>query len=123
MLGGNYAERLLKDYNGQTYWLSVAPCAFMKRETRFPKWIAVSLGYSAEGMLGASSNIVDGHPEFLDVSRNRRFLLSLDIDFRKIPARNKTLRTIFSLINTLKVPFPALEYNTGKGFQGHWLYL
>jgi hypothetical protein len=123
MLGTNYAERLLKDYNGQTYWLTVAPGSFMKPEKKFPRWAAISIGYSAEGMLGAETNETAGRPEYMDIARNRRFLLSLDVDFSKIPVKNKTLKTLFSLINTLKVPFPALEYNTGRGFLGHWVYL
>lgn len=122
LLGSNAMERVIKDYNGQTYWLSVSPGAFIKPQKKFPRWIAVSIGYSADGMLGAESNHVSGYPAYVDYCRARRFLLSLDIDFKRIPVKNKTLKTIFALINTLKVPFPALEYNTCKGWSGHYFY-
>ncbi len=121
LLGNNKMERLLKDYNGQTYWLSCSPGCFLKKESRFPRWIAFSLGYSADGMVGGRDN--SEVPAYANVARSRRFLLSADIDFSKIPVKSKFLHSVFCAINILKVPFPALEYNTSKGFQGHWLYL
>jgi hypothetical protein len=121
LLGSNGAERLLKDYNGQTYWLSCSPGSFLKRESRFPRWIAFSLGYSAEGMLGGRDN--NDVPGYENIERSRRFLLSADIDFSKIPVKSKFWHSVLSVINVLKVPFPALEYNTHKGMQGHWIYL
>ena len=123
LLGSNWAERLLKDYNGQTYWLSVSPGSFLKPEKKFPRWAAVSIGYSAEGMVVGDPDDLILHPEYMQYQRNRRFFLSLDVDFSKIPFKSKALRTLFSFVNTLKVPFPAIEYNTGRGFQGHWFYL
>lgn len=52
----------------------------------------------------------------------RQYYLSLDIDFRRIPTRRKGLKTLFFLLNTLKVPAPALEFNRKQGWKGHWLY-
>lgn len=121
LLGSNRMERLLKDYNGQTYWLSCSPGSFLKKESRFPRWIAVSLGYSAEGMLGGRDN--NAVPGFENTLRSRRFLLSADIDFSKIPVKKKFWHTVLCVVNVLKVPFPAIEINSHKGFQGHWIYL
>jgi len=50
-LGGNHLERALKDYNGQTYWMSFNLKSLMQIENKnFPNWLSVALGYSATGM-------------------------------------------------------------------------
>jgi hypothetical protein len=121
LLGSNRAERILKDYNGQTYWLSCSPGSFIRDKKKFPPWIAVAVGYSAQGMLGAKNN--DNYPELSYIDRERRFFLSADIDFSKIPVKSKCLHTIFCVLNIIKVPLPALEFNTNKGLRAHWLYL
>ena len=36
LLGNSFATEMLKDYNGQTYWLSINPSSFMKKESKFP---------------------------------------------------------------------------------------
>ncbi len=122
-LGASAAERMLKDYNGQTYWLSANPSAFMQNGLRIAPWLNVALGYSAQGMLGGSGNpsqnaAGDALPEML---RYRQYFLSLDVDFTRIQTRSGFLRTMFSLINVLKFPAPALELSQGN-VQWHWLY-
>ena len=54
-----------------------------------------------------------------DIKRYKRFLLSLDIDLTKIETKNKTLKTIYSIVNVLKVPAPAIELNTLGKFRLH----
>ena len=56
ILGSNLQENMLKDYNGQTYWLSINPSSFMRKETKFPKWLNIAIGYGAEGMTGGEYN-------------------------------------------------------------------
>ena len=56
LLGENFIQQMFKDYNGQTYWLSANIASFLPENSKFPKWLDVSFGYSAEGMLGAKSN-------------------------------------------------------------------
>jgi hypothetical protein len=41
---------MLKDYNGQTYWLSVNLHSFYKG-SKIPKWLNLAIGYGANGML------------------------------------------------------------------------
>jgi len=58
VLGSGFGERLLKDYNGQTYWLSASPGAFMKNGG-FPKWLCFSVGYSVdEKLVGDQENYI-----------------------------------------------------------------
>jgi len=113
-LGSTFLESLLKDYNGQTYWLSVNPWSFAK-ESRFPKWLSISAGYGAEGML-------TGLPPEEGDNRYRKFLLSLDLKLSNINTGSAFWNSFFDAINIIKIPFPAVEYNTKGEFQFHPLY-
>ena len=52
----------------------------------------------------------------------RQFYLSVDLDLTKIKTNSKFLKTLFSTINFIKIPAPALEYNTKNGFKFHYLH-
>ena len=123
LLGSGFAQQLVKDYNGQTYWLSGNISAFLPKTTKFPRWINVAVGYGAEGMTGAASNSVSYNgvpvPPF---DRYRQFYLSMDVDLTRIPTRSKTLKTLLTLVSFIKIPFPALEYNTTGKFRLHPFY-
>ncbi|NJM25882.1 MAG: DUF2279 domain-containing protein, partial [Bacteroidia bacterium] len=49
LLGDNLTSEVLKDYNGQTYWLSVDVDKFIQ----FPRWLNIAVGYGAEEMITA----------------------------------------------------------------------
>ncbi len=121
-LGSTIPERILKDYNGQTYWLSANISSLGLRHTQFPKWINIAVGYGTEGMTGASQNpaTVKGIP--IPISeRYRQFYISPDIDLSRIPVKSKTLKLILNTIGFIKIPMPALEFNK-KGVKVHPLY-
>ncbi len=122
LLGGNFQENLLKDYNGQTYWLSVNLSSFMKKETKFPKWLNIALGYGANGMIGARANplLVDITGKEIYFERYRQYYLSLDIDLARIKTKSKFVNTVFKTIGFIKFPFPALEFNK-YGTKGLWV--
>jgi len=123
LLGINLIQNMVKDYNGQTYWLSGNISSFLPKTSKFPKWINVALGYGAEGMLGASSNPDSlNHEALPHYERYRQFYLSLDIDFTRIPTRSKPLKALLTIFSFIKVPFPALEYNTRGKFNFHPFY-
>jgi len=116
-LGKSFSTQILKDYNGQTYWLSINPSSFLKKDTGFPKWLNLAIGYGADGMLGARYNNVlaqDENGNTFYFQRYRQYYLSLDVDFTRIRTRSKLLKAIFSGINTIKIPFPNLELSQGK---------
>lgn len=102
LLGRNLIEQSLKDYNGQTYWLSVNLWSFNKK-SGIPKWLNLAVGYGAE-------NMISGYPTEND-NRYRQFYLSLDIDFTKIKTNSKILKTIFNAVNFIKIPAPMLSYS------------
>lgn len=120
VLGSTIPEQLLKDYNGQTYWLSVNIHSFSK-DSKIPKWFNIALGYGAEGMISGNS---DNIPSILDQKPDkfRQIYLSFDIDFSKIDTKSYFLKTIFSVFNTLKIPAPTIEYSSHSGFKFNLLY-
>jgi hypothetical protein len=122
-LGANFTEQLIKDYNGQSYWLSVNAASFLKKGTKFPKWINLAFGYGAEGMISGMDNyyITTATGTVIGQNRYRKLFLSLDIDFTKIKTKSGFLKTLFSVMNGIKVPFPALEFNN-RGVMAHPFY-
>ncbi|WP_242085114.1 DUF2279 domain-containing protein [Aestuariivivens sediminis] len=117
-LGKGYFEQILKDYNGQTYWLSINLHDFF-RESRLPKWLNFAVGYSATGMLRGVEDIDNNLLRKTD--RARQFFISLDVNLNKIRTESLFLKTVFSLLNVIKVPFPALELSK-HGCAFHLLY-
>ncbi len=122
LLGKNLSEQMLKDYNGQTYWLSFNLSSFMKEESKFPRWLNVSAGYGGEGMISGNDEWVtidNGlviHPE-----RYRQYFFSFDIDLTRIRTRSKFLKTLTETFCFIKFPAPALEVSK-KGLSFHPLY-
>ncbi|MGB1004309.1 MAG: DUF2279 domain-containing protein, partial [Salibacteraceae bacterium] len=112
LLGRTWNERMLKDYNGQTYWLSANIQSFLKNNSKFPKWINVAGGYGAGGMLGGHDNPteVDGQPVPC-FERYKQMYFSMDVDFTRIPTRSKFLKTVFIALSFVKIPFPTIEIN------------
>ncbi len=122
-LGENHLERLIKDYNSQTYWLSANIGSFLRKDSKFPKWINVAVGYGAKGMLGAKANPSECNGEPLPhYERVRQYYLSMDVDWTKIKTDSKVLGTVFKLMSFIKLPFPALEINKEDGAVWHWIF-
>ncbi len=124
LYGKTEIERFIKDYNAQTYWLSANIHSFFP-QSNFPRWLSVSVGYGAEGMFGARSNIaVDKNGAITfdrsDIKRYRQWYISPDIDLSKIHTNKKGLKFLFFVLDAVKFPAPTLEYSNG-GFKGHWV--
>lgn len=117
LLGKNFQEQLLKDYNAQTYWLSLNVGSFLKNYPKFPKWLNVAVGYGADGMISAeafkSGNLNQSF------NRSRQLYLSLDMDLHRIKTKKIWLNTLLHTVGFIKIPFPTLEYNTDRGFDFH----
>jgi len=124
LLGKNLAENALKDYNGQTYWLSINIKSFLSQESKFPAWLNIDLGYGADGMLGGRSNPTAYEGNILPIfKRGRQFYLSPDLDLSRIKTKSVLLKTVFNFLGFLKFPMPAIEYNaSGKKLKGYYLY-
>lgn len=124
LFGNSHMERILKDYNAQTYWLSANMHSFFPK-SRLPKWLNISFGYNSDGMFGGrenkwndeSGNII----ERKDIPRLRHYYLAPDIDFTKIHTDSKVVRKLFFLLNAVKFPTPSLEVNSKGKLKVHAL--
>lgn len=105
-LGSSTAEQIIKDYNGQTYWLSLD----MDKFIRFPKWLNFAIGYGAEGMIYAQDemNVEAGLTPY------RQFYLTIDFDVTGIQSKSKFVNTLLYFVNMIKLPAPTLEFSQQK---------
>ncbi len=108
LLGKNWNQQILKDYNGQTYWLTFHP---------ENKIIGIALGHSAYNMLGG----YDQNPEVIK-NEYRRWFIAQDIQFSNIKTNKKALKVLFFILDGIKFPTPALEYNRINKFRFHFIY-
>src|SRR5579859_7195099 len=68
MLGATLSRQVLKDYNGQTYWLAIDLNKILNAKI-FPGWLSLAVGYGAEGLLGGHDNVwVTGDGQLRDYS-------------------------------------------------------
>jgi hypothetical protein len=121
-LGSTTLERLLEDYNGHTYWLSL-PLERMGARPWAPQWLNLAVGYSANGMFGEFENTSEyrGTP-IPETNRYRQYLLSLDVDWTRIDTDSPLLHAILTGLTFVKLPFPAIEVSSEGGVRGYWVY-
>ncbi|MFV8342365.1 DUF2279 domain-containing protein [Flavobacterium sp. XS2P39] len=120
VLGTSFTEQILKDYNGQTYWLSVNLYSFAKG-SNIPKWFNIALGYGADGMISGNTQ---NRSSFLTLNaqRHRQFYLSFDVDLTKIDTKSHFLKTLFSVLNVVKIPAPTIEMVRFNDIKLHLIY-
>ncbi len=119
-LGESSLEQILKDYNGQNYWLSFNIYSFTKLDF-VPKWLNLAVGHGGSGML--FGNKADALENGYIQNEYRQFYLSLDVDLTKIKTNSHFLKTIFSVFNTIKIPAPTLQLNSNKQVKALWILL
>lgn len=116
LLGENFIQQTIKDYNGITIWASCNfKSLFLNEGSRFPACLNFAFGYGATGMTGGFVNTTEHQ-------RTRQFFFSLDVDFTKIKTNNKFLKYTFKVLNIFKLPFPTIEYNSQGNWNWHWMY-
>jgi hypothetical protein len=78
----------------------------------------MSVGYGAEGMIGANSNpaTINGKtiPYF---PRYRKFYFAPDADLFRIPTSSPAYNAAAYLTKFSKIPAPAVEWSKLKGFR------
>jgi uncharacterized protein YfiM (DUF2279 family) len=127
LLGNNFPSRMMKDYNAQTYWLSINYNGRTKAGESWVNGICLSIGYGAQGMTGGTENVFINEqgisvPEF---QRFRQWYISLDYDWTKLPAYkngNRFFKGLCNGLNIFKFPLPALEFSRGKVFMNWTSY-
>lgn len=127
LYGTNPFERALKDYNGQTYWLSFDIASFI-HETPWPKWLNLALGYGSDNMYGAKHNSWEVNDENFIVdgtayTRYKKFILALDYNLGKIKINNRVIKTLLDVLDVFKYPAPAIEYRTNNTWHFSLVFL
>lgn len=122
LFGTSLPERVLKDYDAQTYWVSVDVHGMYKK---WPRWLNLAAGYGAQDMYGAYYNSwKDAKGKYHDynhVPRYRQIYLSLDLNLAAINTRWGLVNAFFDYL-TIKIPAPTLEYNTRGKLIFHPVY-
>ena len=114
LFGDNFFQRTFKDYNGQTYWISMNINSILRVDnSQFPDWLNLALGHSAKGMTSPNNTTNDG--------RYRQFFLSFDIDLMRIKSKNKIFNVLSNVFGYIKIPFPTVEYSNNQ-FTLHPIY-
>lgn len=130
LYGDSPFEVILKDYNALTVWASVNLSSFDHRTqpSGIPAWLNVAVGYGAGNIYGGFLNewTDEQDAEFVlsgaDYPRYRQFYLAPDVDLTRIQTRHRWLRFALGVLNWIKMPAPAIEYNTLGRIKFHWLY-
>jgi Predicted periplasmic lipoprotein (DUF2279) len=121
--GTTLPDRLLNDYNAQTYWLSANLKSFFKKSS-LPSWLNIAIGYGAGAMFGELDNKWSGangaEYDRSDIKRYRQFYIAPDIDLTRIKTKSKFLKTGFFILNSFKFPAPTLEFSNKKA-RFHWV--
>ena len=116
--GRNFQQRLLKDYNGQTYWLS-APLSLNRTNTKqFATWLCISFGYSINENVFADNNINSVN----NFHATREFFFSFDADLTKVEWRKKWMKKIATVINFIKIPSPTIGIRSDGKVKVYPLY-
>ncbi|MCS6894995.1 MAG: YfiM family protein [Bacteroidia bacterium] len=103
---GRGVSQILKDYNGQTYWLVLL-------HEKFP--LGLAIGHGARGLLGGYGR----EPiSTIRAREHRRWLLSVDPHWELFFKKRRWMMRIFV---SIKTPFPALVYER-HAFRVAWIY-
>ncbi|HEV8515446.1 MAG TPA: hypothetical protein VGQ59_19315 [Cyclobacteriaceae bacterium] len=125
LLGCNIFQQAIKDYNGQTYWLSLDVNKVLNAKI-LPSWLMLTIGYGADGLLGGHDTEWENKngetKDYSTVARTKRFFISIDINANSLREKNKLLNYLLAPFALLKFPAPALEINFERGIVFHPIY-
>jgi hypothetical protein len=120
LLGDNYLQRIFKDYNGQTYWLTFDFNTKIQEKVKVFKYLNFSLGYSIDGFVGARNNNVINCVACNEFNRQSQLLLSIDLDLSEIKTRSRLLQLLLNSFSVIKFPAPTLILERKNEFR--WIY-
>jgi Predicted periplasmic lipoprotein (DUF2279) len=121
-LGRHLGQQLFKDYNGQTYWLSVGG-NWLFGPGRTPAdagptppapW-RLAIGYGAGGLVygNPQQNLAQGY------GGHRRFFVGVDLDWAYVQhwlgLTGPGWQAVFFAAQAYRCPAPALSWATGRG--------
>lgn len=126
LYGQGALERFLKDYNGQTIWISTNLRNIIPYD-QIPSWLAVSCGYSAKNLYGGRDNKWTKDEDTYQLSnlaypRTRQFIVALDYDLQKIRTKSRFVSSLLGFLNIFKWPAPAISYNAQDKWGFHLVF-
>ncbi len=121
LLGRTTGQQMLKDYNGQQYWLSVNLASVLPVGPSFPRWLNLDVGYSGSGMIGGHENprVVDANGAEIKFDRHRQFFLSPDADLSRVSTFSPSMQRFIGTVQFFKIPAPSLEFSRPNGLRFH----
>jgi hypothetical protein len=112
ILGSNIIEETIKDYNGQTYWLSLNIKSFFAK-SKAPDYLNVAFGYGIDNLLSGGAYTDDS---------NQQYYLSLDIDLNRVKTNSTFLEKCLKVLSFIKVPMPAIMLDSKQNFKFYPIY-
>ena len=120
LLGENVSQRIFKDYNGQTYWLTFDLNNKIQERLKVFKYLNFSLGYSIDGFVGARNNNIVNCANCNEINRQSQLLLSIDLDLSEIKTKNRALQLLLNSFSIIKFPAPTIILQDHNEFR--WFY-
>lgn len=120
VFGTSVAQRMLKNYNEQTYWLSISLHPLWPT---WPNWLGLALGYSIEGYVGGRDNQWINQGQLIaypEAWRSPEFCMSLDLNLVKLSKKYSWLKPLATGFGWIKIPFPTVVWQSGKLPQYRW---
>lgn len=117
LLGKNKVERVFKDYNGQTYWLTVNLNKTFKDKIKAFKFIDIAIGYSIDGFTGARENPTSNCSECNNLQQKSVLTFSLDFNANSLKGKNKLLDVFIKTFSIIKIPAPTFIFNQKPSFK------
>lgn len=118
LLGRNFQQRILKDYNAQTYWASFNVHRFLASGADFPRWLNIAIGYGATKMTSAKLSVDDVN----NFQREREFYFSFDADLERVRWKKKWMQRTAKVLSFIKIPGPTLEVRDNGKIKLHGLF-
>lgn len=117
LLGKNKIERIFKDYNGQTYWLTINLNKSFNEKVKILKFIDFAFGYSINGFTGARENPILNNGSCNDFNPSSSLLLSLDLNLDSLKGKNKLLDILIQSLSLIKIPAPTFVFEKSPSFK------
>lgn len=127
LYGKSGIEKFLKDYNGQTIWVSADIKAFFP-DSKWPDILDLAIGYSAKNLYGGNTNTWEMEGETFRIddltqTRSRQWVLALDYDLSSVYHSTKFGTALFKVLDIFKYPAPGVSYDSHNGWAFHLFFL
>ena len=107
-----HIDHLIDDYEGMTFWATVAPEAFLRGRAKefWPDYLGLAVGYGATGLHGSNVKSKGRAKYYKDLPDARpEVFVSLDYDARYLPGKNPVWQYFKTQLNWIHFPAPAVR--------------